>query len=278
MKTAVIVAGVLRHCDVSSLSWKFPVDVDFYLSTWDLTENVYNGNTFYPIDEELKHLEHIDFKHIHIENYRRFYQTYKNHIGFEMSRVFYLISKIYEHIKNLNYKRIIVIRPDIWLNFDHFGFIKMIKSMEKNTAYFSSGTTGLDLSKDYSTEYLEEHMKNNIKDIGHVHFCDDHFIFTGTAFEKFTKIWPSILFDSRRCPHIHLFKFFLLEKKVKLLLTYSISTSINRAPLTEYQRQEMPVNLYNIHTVSKIYEQQCRLKFPNKNKTFEEIEEYFKNN
>jgi hypothetical protein len=279
MKTAVIVAGVLRHCDVSSLSWKFPIDVDFYLSTWDLTEYVHNGNKFYSIEEELKHLEHIDFKHIHIENYKKFYQTYKTHIGFEMSRVFYLINKIYEQIKNLNYKRVIVIRPDLFLCFkDNHNFVKLIDSMEKNSAYTSSRTSNLDYSQKYSKEFLEEYIKNNKAEYRSVQFNDDHFIFEWSAFEKFAKIWPGILFDQGRCPHTHLFKFFLLEEQVRMQFTGTMTTNINRAPLKEYQQQSKPVDSFNINTVSNAYEQQCKLEIPNKNKTFTEIEEYFKNN
>lgn len=278
MKTAVIVAGALRYCDVSSLSWKLPFDADFYLSTWDLTEYAYDDN-FYPIDEELDNLKNINFKLIHIESYKEFCQKYINHSGFEISRVFYLINKIYEQIKDLNYERIILIRSDTWIQLNRPS--KLFDCMQSMTDYsvIASPSKLIDFNVLSTKEKLQKYFDDEIKQRGWTSgFPDSTFIFAWPAFEEFAIIWTETI-NSRFCPHTFLYKFFLLGDKIKLLHSYEFFTGLNRAPMSEYQRNNINININskNILSLGCSYEEEKKKRNPAKNKNTDKIIEYFKN-
>ena len=276
MKTAVIVAGVLRHCDVSSLSWQLPFEADFYLSTWDLTEYVYDDE-FYPIDNELANLKNIDFKLIHIENYKKFCQTYISYPGFEISRVFYLVNKIYEQIKELNYDRIILIRSDTWLQLNKPSKLFDHMTLMNDYSVITSPNNEVDLNVLSSKEKLQTYFDSEITKNGWIRFPDSNFIFTWSAFEEFANIWTQTI-NSTSCPHTFLYKFFFLGDKITLSYSHEFFTGLNRAPLSAYISNNLDINSKNLLEFGFSYEDEQKKKNPVKSVTHNKIREYFKNN
>lgn len=117
MKTAVIVVGVCRFTDISHTTWTMLPDADWYLSTWDITQLPYS-NIAYSSHKEIRSIQHL-FKHIFVSNYNNEYlETACN----QFDRIFILLDKVYNHIKDQGYERIIFFRPDLmlykWANFE----------------------------------------------------------------------------------------------------------------------------------------------------------------
>jgi len=115
MKTAIIVNGICRQTLVSSMSWGvFPFKADWYLSTWDYTQETYFPEVV-PSKKEIDNIRHL-FKHIEISDYEEYFTTniVNGHIN-PMFRSFKLLDSIRNTILSQNYERVIVFRPDLYL-------------------------------------------------------------------------------------------------------------------------------------------------------------------
>lgn len=110
MKTAVVVAGVCRFTDISHSSWTLFPDADWYLSTWDVTQIPYS-NIAYSSSDEITAIQHL-FKQVFVLNY---YDEFLKTDLLPFERSFILLNKVYEHIKDRGYQRVIYFRPDLML-------------------------------------------------------------------------------------------------------------------------------------------------------------------
>ena len=115
MKTAIIVSGMCRQTLVASMSWDiFPFEADWYLSTWDYTQETYFSETR-PVNYELNNIRHL-FKHIEISNYETYFIDFISTRQINpMFRSFKLLDSIRETILSQGYERIILFRPDLYL-------------------------------------------------------------------------------------------------------------------------------------------------------------------
>lgn len=115
MKTAIIVNGMCRQTLVASMSWNiFPFEADWYLSTWDYTQETYFPDSF-TSKKEIDNIRHF-FKHIEISNYEEYFTNFiiKGHVN-PMFRSFKLLDSIRDTILSRGYERVIVFRPDLYL-------------------------------------------------------------------------------------------------------------------------------------------------------------------
>lgn len=116
MKTAIVVNGICRQTLVASLSWNiFPFEADWYLSTWDYTQETYFLELT-PSKKEIDNIRHL-FKHIEINDYEEYFTTYIiNGRVNPMFRSFKLLDSIRNVILSQGYERVIVFRPDLYLD------------------------------------------------------------------------------------------------------------------------------------------------------------------
>ena len=115
MKTAIIVNGMCRQTLVASMSWDiFPFKADWYLSTWDYTQETYFPEMISSKDE-IDNIRHL-FKHIEISNYEEYFTNFivNGKLG-PMYRSFKLLDSIRNIILSQGYERVIVFRPDLYL-------------------------------------------------------------------------------------------------------------------------------------------------------------------
>jgi len=110
MKTAIIIAGVCRYTDISHKSWTMLPEADWYLSTWDISQKPFSDIAT-SSKNEIDNIKYL-FKEIFVSSYKEEYMD-TNYSAFERS--FILLEKTLEHIKKLNYDRIIYFRPDLML-------------------------------------------------------------------------------------------------------------------------------------------------------------------
>ena len=91
MKTAIVVSGVCRNTVISSLSWNFLPEADWYLTTWDKTQETYS-NELYPSDNEISNIKE-KFNKIHIENYIKFIDNCQlDEVSIINSRSYFLLN------------------------------------------------------------------------------------------------------------------------------------------------------------------------------------------
>lgn len=257
MKIAIIIAGALRHCDVSSMSWEFPFEADFYLSTWDVVQYA-DSNILCPIDEELKNLSNIDFKDIHIESYEEYYKEYKNFNCFYISRQFYLINRIYEKIKHEDYNRVIVFRPDSWIEvIKEVNPIDELKLKQDSVVHFGDirGVPTLQEVNNSADEETRNMRLQQIKNQQHS-FTDQLFMFDSIAFKKFANIWPNVLFYEKNCPHNFLYNYFIVQKTVTNFKqnTNFLGSAVIRKNAAEYFRQGNELTLRIVDTMFREYD------------------------
>lgn len=115
MKTAIVVNGICRQTLVASLSWNiFPFEADWYLSTWDYTQETYFPELI-PSKKEIDNIRHL-FKHIEISDYEEYFTTFiiDGRVN-PMFRSFKLLDSIRNVILSQGYERVIVFRPDLYL-------------------------------------------------------------------------------------------------------------------------------------------------------------------
>lgn len=115
MKTAIIVNGICRQTLVASMSWDlFPFKADWYLSTWDYTQETYFPEVV-SSEKEINNIRHL-FKHIEISDYEEYFTTYiVNGRVNPMFRSFKLLDSIRDIVLSQKYERVIVFRPDLYL-------------------------------------------------------------------------------------------------------------------------------------------------------------------
>lgn len=119
MKTAVLIVGVMRQAHIAAVSWRFPFPVDFHLITWDKIQQ--NCSTWiYPLTDEVEKLEEIFSKlgktltSKHVLDYDDFSDK---HQGDRFTlRTFYQWRYAFNALKNHNYDRVILIRPDLFMS------------------------------------------------------------------------------------------------------------------------------------------------------------------
>ena len=115
MRTAVVVNGICRQTLVASMSWDiFPFEADWYLSTWDYTQGTYFSGSV-SSEQEIDNIRNL-FKHIEISNYEEYFaiHTVNDNIN-TMFRSFKLLDSIRNIILSKNYERVIIFRPDLYL-------------------------------------------------------------------------------------------------------------------------------------------------------------------
>ena len=115
MKTAIIVNGMCRQTLVASMSWDiFPFEADWYLSTWDYTQETYFPEVV-PSKKEIDNIRHL-FKHIEISDYEEYFTNFIGNGKLDpMFRSFKLLDSIRNTVLSQNYERVIVFRPDLYL-------------------------------------------------------------------------------------------------------------------------------------------------------------------
>jgi hypothetical protein len=89
------------------------MEVDYYLSTWDITQDRFSTDVTSSADDIDLIKSIINFKEILIHSYRDFVNNYPGHI---LSRILFLYDKAYNLIKDMGYERVILIRPDLYLH------------------------------------------------------------------------------------------------------------------------------------------------------------------
>lgn len=116
MKTAIIVNGICRQTLVASMSWDiFPFEADWYLSTWDYTQETYFPEVV-PSKKEIDNIRHL-FKHIEISDYEEYFTNFISNGKLNpMFRSFKLLDSIRNTILSRGYERVIVYRPDLYLS------------------------------------------------------------------------------------------------------------------------------------------------------------------
>jgi hypothetical protein len=144
MKTAVLVNGICRHTSVASLSWDiFPFEADWFLSTWNYTQETYFPEIL-PSKKEIDNIKHL-FKHIEISDYEEYFTTViVNGRVNPMFRSFKLLDSIRDVILSQGYERVIVFRPDLYL--------KKLETLDDNDFNVSNNTVkilGLHAPEDY---------------------------------------------------------------------------------------------------------------------------------
>jgi hypothetical protein len=96
------------------MSWDiFPFEADWYLSTWDYTQETYFPDSF-TSKKEIDNIRHF-FKHIEINNYEEYFTNFiiKGRVN-PMFRSFKLLDSIRDIILSQKYERIIIFRPDLY--------------------------------------------------------------------------------------------------------------------------------------------------------------------
>lgn len=211
MKTAVIIAGVCRHCKISAPSWNLPFSADYFLATWNVSQSAYSPDLI--PNTELEHLKHINFKQIFLEDYIHYHT---NHRGHHAGRTFYLYNLVYRSIKNQGYERVILFRPDLYLH-----PIK-IDANDFNVKENSGLILGM-----HEPEHWVDHNSKEME--------DEFFCFDWIAFEKFANFWPSIL---QRGRNIHYILYdFIHNSGINLDLLKNYRSVIIRQSAEEYVNQ-----------------------------------------
>jgi hypothetical protein len=119
MSTAVIVSGTLRHLVNASGSWQFPYDCDYYLV---VDQNMYNtpshdvvGNSFDNLSADIANC-HVKFNTVTVCTQSKLPENIQHHSSINMINKWKLAYyNILPYMAYKNYKRIIILRPDLYL-------------------------------------------------------------------------------------------------------------------------------------------------------------------
>ena len=202
MKTAVIVAGVCRFTDIARTSWTMMPEADWYLSTWDISQQPYSKNAI-DSKKEIKNIEHL-FKTIVVSNYQTEYleQGIKS-----FERPFILLEKIFNIIKDKKYERIIYFRPDLML----------YKVENFSTNDFDIDDSCVKLLDIHSPELAVRHAEKVASDL--------FFVFTWNTFVKFVNAKKEIVdhFNIHRT----VYKFFT-DNNIEMLPLHNMRSMILR--------------------------------------------------
>lgn len=110
MKTAIIVAGVCRFTELAVKSWRMFPEADWYLSTWNISQQPYSPEAG-SSKTEIDNIADL-FSDILISDYQTEFLDLNIH---QYHRPFILLEKAQDRIKDLGYERIIYFRPDLML-------------------------------------------------------------------------------------------------------------------------------------------------------------------
>lgn len=202
MKTAVIVAGVCRFTDISHTSWAMLPEADWYLSTWDISQQPYSKKAVIS-NKEIKNIEHL-FKTIIISNYQN---EYLNQGVKSFERAFILLEKIFNIIKDKGYTRIIYFRPDLMLyKVDNFS----IKDFDVD---------------DSCVKLLDIHSPDLAVRHGEKVASDLFFVFSWNTFVKFLNAKNEIV--NNVDIHKTVYKFFI-DNKIEMQPLYNMRSMILR--------------------------------------------------
>jgi len=119
MSTAVIVSGTLRHLVNASGSWQFPYDCDYYLV---VDQNMYNTPSHNVVGNSFDHLSldtancHVKFNTVTVCTQSKLPEYTQHHSSINMINKWKLAYyNILPYTTFRNYKRIIILRPDLYL-------------------------------------------------------------------------------------------------------------------------------------------------------------------
>jgi hypothetical protein len=176
VKTAVIVAGVCRYCDIPSKTWDiFPFEADLYLSTWDITNDTFSNELFASdveidiIKENTKANKNCRLINVIVSDYRQ--AILENKIKFSYNRPLFLLQQVLKILKEKQYTRIIYFRPDLYIN--------TLSELTEND--FDIDDSSVSIIGMGEPEYWTNEAKNKMED----HF----FCMTMSTFEKFIHIF-----------------------------------------------------------------------------------------
>lgn len=202
MKTAVIVAGVCRYTDISSKSWNILPEADWYLSTWNISQQPYSKKAT-SSTKEISNIRHL-FKDIIVSDYQTEYLD-QQVSAFE--RPFILLEKAFDIIKDKGYTRIIYFRPDLMLyTVDNF-----------SVNDFEIDDTCVKLLDIHAPEHTIRHNDKSASDL--------FFVFSWNTFVKFLNSKKGIVshFDI----HQTVYKFFI-DNNIEMLSLYNMRSMILR--------------------------------------------------
>jgi hypothetical protein len=196
MKTAVIVAGVCRFTEISHTSWNIFPDADWYLSTWDITQNPYSPLARSSI-KEINAIRH-KFKHIEISNYKKEYL--EKSIEPAM-RPFILLEKILKITKDKQYKRVIYFRPDLVLfkmNKTTWPNLTQMTLNDFNESDFDIDDSTIMVTDCYGPDNWVSHERRQLQ--------DSFMLFSWNSFAKFVE--NAIPITSHYDIHVSYYEFF----------------------------------------------------------------------
>jgi hypothetical protein len=179
-----------RQTLVASMSWDiFPFEADWYLSTWDYTQETYFPEVV-PSKKEIDNIRHL-FKHIEISDYEEYFTNFIGNGKLNpMFRSFKLLDSIRNTILSCGYERVIVFRPDLYL--------KTLEILDESDFDVSNNTVrilGIHAQEDYYNILLERsddlffampiHIFERYADLDFVKDMDRKFKYAGDI-HKFT--------------------------------------------------------------------------------------------
>ena len=178
-------------------------DADWYLSTWDITQQPYSKQAI-SSTKEINRIRHL-FKDVIVSNYQTEYleQDFKS-----FERPFILLEKAFNLIKDQGYQRIIYFRPDLML-------------------YTVDGFSVNDFNvDDYCAKLLDIHLPELAIRHNEQSASDLFFVFSWNTFVKFLNSKKEIVnhFDI----HKTIYKFFI-DNKIEMTSLYNMRSMILRS-------------------------------------------------
>lgn len=136
MRIAVIVSGMYREFETASKSWSFLhwPDVDVYFSTWDDTSET-NPRIHINVQEDVsydriaKHTPKL--VRVSLESQ----DTLVHHSGQNKMIHRWKRGLAMVNFSNIDYKAVILIRPDLMLEYNEYQFRQFIENIQSNTFY-----------------------------------------------------------------------------------------------------------------------------------------------
>jgi hypothetical protein len=162
MRTAVIVAGVCRFTEIASKSWDIFPEADWYLSTWNISQQPYSPDAT-SSKLEIKAIAEL-FTDILISDYHTEFLNQDTHM---YKRSFILLEKALERIKHQGYERVIYFRPDLMLyTLDDF-----------STDDFMVSDSEIKILDSHEPDFWVDHTRRSLQ--------DSFFVFSWQSFNKF---------------------------------------------------------------------------------------------
>lgn len=163
MKIAILIAGEFREFEICIKSWTFKNwdNVDFYFSTWNISREI-NLKLGINLHEDVT-IEKIQ-KHIKVVDYAI------DPTKLLLKNTYYMLDRWKRGLKliqdsNIFYDVIIIIRPDLYLNFNDNLLKTFIKNIKDNTFYTTSVNNCMVIGK-FATMLklidIKEYLCNNI--------------------------------------------------------------------------------------------------------------------